>query len=102
MHLDDIDSDIDLERELWDAAEEASMGRTGVVPLGSGGGGVGRSGQLEEEQMVHSEGSTSKSVFGARGSACNRWLGHDDDRDSEDWNINVFALNGVVYFPLMG
>jgi hypothetical protein len=96
MHLlDDIDSDVDLERELWDTAEEASMGRMGVVPLGFGGGGVGRSGELEEEQMVHSEGSTTKSVFGAWGSACNRRLGHDDDRDSERERERGLEYKGI-------
>ena len=87
MHLlDDIDSDVDLERVLWGAAEEeASRGRMGVDPLGFGRG-VGRSGsggELEEEQVVNSEGSATKSVFGARGSAYNHRLGHNDDRERD-------------------
>jgi hypothetical protein len=84
MHLlDDIDSDADLERELWDAEEGASMGRAGVVPVGFGGG-VGRSGELEAEQVGNSDkGSTTKSVFGACGSACNRLLIHERDGDRE-------------------
>ena len=85
MHLlDDIDSDADLERELWDAEEEAFAGRMGVVPLGFGGG-VGRSanGELEAERVANSEASTTKSVHGAQGSACNRRRDHESNRDSD-------------------
>jgi hypothetical protein len=79
MHLlDDIDSDADLERELWDAEEEAAyMGRTG------GGVGRGANGELEAEQVANSEASTTKSVHGAPGSACNRRRNHESDRDED-------------------
>ncbi|KIM36897.1 hypothetical protein M413DRAFT_448826 [Hebeloma cylindrosporum] len=89
MHLhDDIDSDLDLERELWDAAEEeeeaSSWGRTGVVSMGCVEAlGRGENGEVEEEQVFRSEGSTAKSAFGAQGSACNRRLDHDDDHDRD-------------------
>ena len=100
MHLhDDIDSDVDLERELWDAAErEAFMGggATGMgmgVGFGDVGGqiGSGGGGELEEEQMgmgLSEAASTTKSVFGAcGGSACHRHhldLGSDRKCQEQD------------------
>lgn len=60
MHLlDEIDSDADLEPELWDVEEEAFMGHMGVVPLGFGDVGRSANGELEAEQVAISEVSTS-------------------------------------------
>ena len=108
MHLhDDIDGDVDLERELWDAAEEreAFMGGSG-----GGGTGVGAGGELEEEQMGITMGpseaaSTTKSVFaGARGGHHRRRLrdlGSDDCERERDGDGDQTRERGGTEYKCM-